>query len=74
MYGALFLPFLYCSIVSFTGKFLPNVNLRNMISTCTKDFSWEKKRPIFARFEDGFQYVATNIEGFYFFSTFISSM
>jgi hypothetical protein len=33
----------------------------------------EKKMTQFARFEDGFQYVATNIEGF-FFSTFIFSM
>jgi hypothetical protein len=28
--------------VSLTGKFLPNFDLKNMISTCTKDFSWKK--------------------------------
>ncbi len=28
--------------VSFTGEFLPNFNLTNMISTYTRDFSWEK--------------------------------
>jgi hypothetical protein len=28
--------------VSSTGKFLPNFDLKNMISTCTTDFSWKK--------------------------------
>jgi hypothetical protein len=31
--------------VSFNGKFLPNFELKNMISTYTKDFSWEKTGP-----------------------------
>jgi hypothetical protein len=31
--------------VSFNGKFLPNFELKNMISTYTKDFSWEKNGP-----------------------------
>jgi hypothetical protein len=31
--------------VSFTGKFSPNFNVKNMISTYTKDFSWEKSGP-----------------------------
>jgi hypothetical protein len=52
-----------------------------MISTYTKDFSWKKKDPKFADFEDifykspdfynKFQQVAKDSE---FFSTFISSM
>jgi hypothetical protein len=72
-----------CS-VSFTGKFSPNFDLKNMITTYTKEFSQEKW-PKFARFlnnffpklpesYDDFQKVAKNIEGFSFFSTFISIM
>jgi hypothetical protein len=33
----------------FTGEFLPDFDLKNMISTNTKDFSW-KKSPKFAKF------------------------
>jgi hypothetical protein len=29
----------------FTGVFSPNFDLKNMISTYTKDFLWEKKNP-----------------------------
>ncbi len=36
--------------VSFTGEFWPNFELRNMISTYTKDLLWEKW-PKFARFQ-----------------------
>jgi hypothetical protein len=36
--------------VSFINEFSPNFDLKNMISTNTKDFSWEKKIPKFARF------------------------
>jgi hypothetical protein len=32
-----------CS-VSFTGEFSPNFDLKNLISTYTKDFSWGKKK------------------------------
>jgi hypothetical protein len=28
--------------ISFIGEFLPNFDLKNMISTYTKDFSWKK--------------------------------
>ncbi len=35
--------------VSFTGEFSPNPYLKNMISTCRKDFPW-KEWPKFARF------------------------
>ncbi len=31
--------------VSFNGKFLPNFDLKNMISTYTKEFLWEKNGP-----------------------------
>jgi hypothetical protein len=31
--------------VSFNGKVLPNFDLKNMISTYTKDFSWGKNGP-----------------------------
>jgi hypothetical protein len=34
----------------FTGEFLPKFDLKNMISTSAKDFSWEKL-PKFARFQ-----------------------
>jgi hypothetical protein len=37
------------SSVSSTGEFLPNFDLKNMISTSTKDFSQNKKRPKFSR-------------------------
>ncbi len=36
--------------VPFTGEFLPNFDLKNMISTYTKDLLWEKW-PKFARFQ-----------------------
>ncbi len=60
----------------FTGEFLPKFDLKNMLSTYAKDFSW-KILPKFARFQkeknskspdfyDKFQYVAKNIEGFCF--------
>jgi hypothetical protein len=40
------------SNVSFTSKFSPNFNMKNMISTYyTSDFSWKKKRPKFAKFQ-----------------------
>jgi hypothetical protein len=32
--------------VSFHGKFSPNFDLKNMILTYTKDFSWEKRAQI----------------------------
>jgi hypothetical protein len=32
--------------VSFTGEFLPNYELKNMLSTNAKDFSWEKMAQI----------------------------
>jgi hypothetical protein len=32
--------------------FLPNFNLKDVISTYTKDFSWKKKEPKFAKFKD----------------------
>jgi len=34
----------------FTGEFLPKFDLKNVISTYAKDFSWEKL-PKFARFQ-----------------------
>jgi hypothetical protein len=36
--------------VSFTGEFLPNLDLRNMILTYTKDFSHGKFWPKLANF------------------------
>jgi hypothetical protein len=70
--------------VSCTGEFSPNFDPKNMISTYSKDFLW-KKWPKFTRFWDfffykspdfcdNFQQVAKYIEGFSFFSTFISIM
>jgi hypothetical protein len=39
----LFLLFLLVlASVSFTGEYLPNFDLENIISTYTKDFSWKK--------------------------------
>jgi hypothetical protein len=72
------------SSVCFFGKISPNFDLKNMISTYTEDFPW-KKWPKFARFsnkkvswlpyfDDKFQQVVKNINGFYFFPTFISSL
>jgi hypothetical protein len=37
--------------VSLTDEFSPNFDLKNMISTYIKDFSWQKM-PKFADFED----------------------
>ncbi len=34
----------------FCGKLLPNFNLKNIISTYTKEFPW-KKSPKFAKFQ-----------------------
>ncbi len=70
--------------VSCRVEFSPNFDLKNMISTYSKNFLW-KKWPKFARFWDffsfkspdfcdKFQQVAKYIEGFSFFSTFISIM
>ncbi len=66
--------------VSLTGEFSPNFDLKNMISTYTKDFSWKKKRPKFADFEDvfnkspdfynKFQQVAKNMKGLRIFFYF----
>jgi hypothetical protein len=57
----------------FGGEISQNFDLKNMISTYSKDFPWKKKAK-FARFlnkkvsrspgfYDEFQYVAQNIEG-----------
>jgi len=65
----------------FTGKLLPNFDLKNMISIYTKDFAWEKW-PKFRRFGIkkfqpvsyvNFQKVTNNIERFCFLSTFTSN-
>ncbi len=67
------------------GGISPNFDLRNMISTYTKEFPWkkygpnspdfrEKKKSKPPDFYDKFQKVAKNIEGFWFFFTFISSL
>jgi hypothetical protein len=37
--------------VFFRGEILPNFNLKNMILTYTKGFSWKKKGPNFPDFE-----------------------
>ncbi len=74
-----------CSLqhsVFFTGKFSLNFDLKNMISTYTKDHGKnDPNSPDFEDcfhklpdFKDKFQQVAKNIEGFGFFPTFISSM
>ncbi len=62
---------------SFAGKFSPNPYLKNMISTNRKDFPW-KNGPNLPDFEEkkfyqspDFQYIAKNVEGFWFFSTSI---
>ncbi len=69
--------------VSFTGEILSNFDLKNMISTYTKDLLLEKW-PKFATFQilkkklpesyDNFQKLAKNIEAFCFFPTFIFIM
>jgi hypothetical protein len=51
--------------VYFTGEFSPNFDLKNMISTYTKDFSMEKKCPNSPESYDNFQKVAKNIKGYY---------
>jgi hypothetical protein len=35
----------------FCGEISPNFDLQNMISTCTKDFSWKKNDPYSPDFE-----------------------
>jgi hypothetical protein len=44
--------------VSCTGDFSPNFDLKNMISTYTKDFSWKTKEPNLPDFEDFFFQIA----------------
>jgi hypothetical protein len=68
---------------SFTGEVLPNYELKNMLSTNAKDFSWEKLaqnlsdiEELFFKsldFYDKFQWVAKNIERFLKKFTFIFS-
>jgi hypothetical protein len=41
----------FCSSVSITGEFSPNFDLKIMISSYTKDFSWEKNGPTLPDFE-----------------------
>jgi hypothetical protein len=68
-------PFFQCFVL---GGISPNFDLKNMISTYTKDFPWKKTmaliRQIFGKKKikkspdvyDKFQKVAKNIEGFWF--------
>ncbi len=69
----------------FIGEFLQKFNLKNVISINTKgffmgkivqifQFSKKKKKSKSPDFYNKFQYVAKNIEGSWFFSTFISGM
>ncbi len=57
--------------------FLPNFDLKNMISTHAKPFSWKKKAPKFTRFKNkikskspDFMTSSKNIKGFWFFFPF----
>jgi hypothetical protein len=66
------------------GGISPNFDLKNMISTYTQDFPWEKlaqirhifgfKKPKSPDCYDKFHKVAKNIEGFWFFFSFQSSL
>jgi hypothetical protein len=60
--------------VSFTSEFLPNFNSKNMILTCTKDFSLKKKMTQICQiFYGKFHLIAKNIKRILVFSTFIFS-
>jgi hypothetical protein len=41
--------------ISSTGEFLPNFDLKTMISTYTNDFSWKKNDPNSQNVEEFFQ-------------------
>jgi len=43
------------NIISFTGEFSPNFDLKNMISTYTNDFSWKKMAQIHQMLKNFFQ-------------------
>jgi len=67
----------------FIGEFSRKFDLKNVISTNNKDFSWEKwskfakiskKKYKSPDFDNKFQLVAKNIEGSWLLYTFISGM
>jgi hypothetical protein len=70
--------------VSFTGKFSPNFDLKNMVLTYTKEFFMGKKIKLICQnlkkiifklpdFYDKFQYVAMNFLNSILFSTIFSA-